>query len=165
VEARLYLLLLISSVAPCREEVSISAETSHDSILATQFSYILLITGLFFFFVYFILTFLLSATTADQDTCDASKDEEGKKCVWCSIASFGVCVSEDIAEKMKGQIPGLECDDDDNTDDDQAPTDDDKTDDNTTPNDDTVPDDYWNCLKKYDDATNCTTAGCAWCVS
>ena len=117
--------------------------------------------------LFLLLPSATTTTTADQDTCDANKDEDGKKCVWCSIASFGVCVSEDIAEKMKEQIPGLTCDDDDNTDDDKAP-DDDKTpstDDNTTPNDDTVPSDYWNCLKKYDDATNCTTAGCAWCVS
>jgi hypothetical protein len=81
---------------------------------------------------------------ADQDTCDAAKSEDGSKCVWCSIASFGVCVSEDIAEKMKEQIPGLQCDDD-KTDDD-TPTDDNAaTDDmapvvdDTAPNDDTVP--------------------------
>ncbi|KAG7337313.1 hypothetical protein IV203_030142 [Nitzschia inconspicua] len=100
----------------------------------------------------------------DQDTCDATTSEDGTKCVWCSIASFGVCVSEDIAEKIKGQIPGLECDDDNNTDDDSTATDDmaPATDD-TAPNDDTVPDDYWNCLKKYADSTNCTSHGCAWC--
>lgn len=33
-------------------------------------------------------------------------DEQGAKCVWCTIAGFGLCVSEDIAEKMKEQIPG-----------------------------------------------------------
>ena len=42
------------------------------------------------------------------------------------ISTFGVCVNEDIAEKMKTQIPGLDCDDDDNTDD-EAPSTDDKT--------------------------------------
>jgi hypothetical protein len=36
----------------------------------------------------------------------ATEDEQGAKCVWCTIASFGLCVSEEIAEKMKGQIPG-----------------------------------------------------------
>jgi hypothetical protein len=85
-----------------------------------------------------------TSLTADQDTCDATKSEDGSKCVWCTIATFGVCVSEDIAEKMKEQIPGLECDDDSNTDDDAA-TDDATTDDmapatdDTAPNDDTVP--------------------------
>ena len=51
-------------------------------------------------------------------------------------------MSEDIAEKMKEQIPGLECDDDGN--DDDATTDDATDDkapvtDDTPPNDDSVP--------------------------
>lgn len=80
--------------------------------------------------------------TADQDTCDATQSEDGSKCVWCTVATFGVCVSEDIAEKMKEQIPGLDCDDDNNNDDDAT---DDATDDkapvtdDTAPNDDSVP--------------------------
>lgn len=81
----------------------------------------------------------LNDNTADQDSCDATTSDDGSKCVWCSISSFGVCVSEDIAEKMKGSIPGLKCDDDTKTDDavttdDMAPATDD-----TTPNDDSTP--------------------------
>lgn len=90
--------------------------------------------------------------------------------VWCDISTFGVCVSKDIAEKMKGQIPGLDCDDDSNDDDDKAPppsTDDatppGPTDDDTKPSDDTVNPDYWNCLEKNSDAKSCTAAGCTWC--
>eukprot|EP00529_Nitzschia_sp_RCC80_P020259 CAMPEP_0113446210 /NCGR_PEP_ID=MMETSP0014_2-20120614/3586_1 /TAXON_ID=2857 /ORGANISM="Nitzschia sp." /LENGTH=405 /DNA_ID=CAMNT_0000337289 /DNA_START=553 /DNA_END=1770 /DNA_ORIENTATION=+ /assembly_acc=CAM_ASM_000159 len=98
----------------------------------------------------------------DQSTCDASKSEDGSKCVWCDIATFGVCVSEDIAEKMKEQIPGLECDDDNSTDDDK--TDDaTPTDDDVKPSDDAVSPDYWECLEKNDNETACEGAGCTWC--
>ena len=55
---------------------------------------------------------------------------------------------------MKKAIPGLECDDDDNTDD-QAPSTD----------DDATPDDYWKCLKSYSDKDACTGGGCEWCTN
>jgi hypothetical protein len=112
--------------------------------------------------------FLFLLFSASQDTCDATKSEDGSKCVWCSVATFGVCVSEDIAQKMKGQIPGLECDDDKKDDDSTDDNTDDKApaqDDDTKPNDDSVPDDYWTCLEKYTNSTTCAGAGCAWCVS
>lgn len=99
-----------------------------------------------------------------QDTCDATKSEDGSTCVWCSVASYGVCVSGDIAAQMEQTIPGLTCDDggddDDSTDDKAPPAD---KDDDVAPNDDGVPDDYWNCLEKYDASDGCKTAGCAWC--
>jgi hypothetical protein len=119
----------ISFPVPCREEVSQWLMDVSSSLVTNQF--LLLPMP--------ILNCL--CFTADQDTCDATQSEDGSKCVWCTIASFGVCVSEAIAEKMKGQIPGLECDDDSNDDDatddetdDKAPVTDD-----TPPNDDSVP--------------------------
>mmetsp|Transcript_16687 Transcript_16687/g.38380 ORF Transcript_16687/g.38380 Transcript_16687/m.38380 type:complete len:168 (+) Transcript_16687:219-722(+) len=58
-----------------------------------------------------------------QDTCDATKSEDGSTCVWCSVASYGVCVSGDIAAQMEQTIPGLTCDDggDDDDDDHRMP--------------------------------------------
>ncbi|KAL3921983.1 MAG: hypothetical protein SGILL_002454, partial [Bacillariaceae sp.] len=84
--------------------------------------------------------------------------EDGSKCVWCTVATFGVCVSEDIAEKMKEQIPGLDCDDDNNNDDDAT---DDATDDkapvtdDTAPNDDSVPGKACieDCMRRKSDTT------------
>jgi hypothetical protein len=51
---------------------------------------------------------------------------------------------------MEKVIPGLQCDSSDDDDDD----------------DDSVPDDdYWKCLKEYNDSEACSDAGCTWCVS
>lgn len=90
---------------------------------------------------------------------------DGETGVWCDISTFGVCVSESIAEKMKEQIPGLQCDDDHNTDDDKAPKTDDatQTDDDVKPSDDAVAPDYWTCLEKNGNETACEDAGCTWC--
>jgi hypothetical protein len=82
-------------------------------------------------------------------------DENGSRCVWCELASFGFCVNEEQAQIIKQRLPGLECDDDSN-DDDAAPEDDD---------DNVVPDDYWTCLKEGTDEASCSGAGCVWCVS
>lgn len=68
-------------------------------------------------------------------------------------------MSQTQAEAMKKAIPGLQCDDDQN-DDDYAPDDDAHGSD-----DDSVPDDYWKCLKDYEDAEACSDGGCTWCVS
>lgn len=106
----------------------------------------------------------------DQDTCDSTKSDDGSGCVWCSVSSFGVCVSEDIAVQMKAKIPTVTCDDDTKNDDDDDSTsadDDDKappqTDDDAAPSDDTVPSDYWKCLTDNKTSGECTTDGCAWC--
>ena len=89
---------------------------------------------------------------------------DGSQCVWCSISTFGFCVSEDQAQTMKQQIPGLTCDDDDNgNDDDDVNPDDD--DDVAPDDDDAVPDDYWSCMKDHSTSADCTAAGCVWCVS
>jgi hypothetical protein len=67
---------------------------------------------------------------------------------------------------MKKSIPGLQCDDDDDNDDDDAATDDDDAngnDDDVSTDDDSVPDDYWKCLKEYEDVDSCSGAGCTWC--
>lgn len=114
----------------------------------------------------------------DKETCDSSKSEDGSKCVWCAVTSYGVCVSDAIAQQMKQIVPTIDCDDDDGSDDDdKAPpsADDDKKDDDSTPpddeddeispTDDTVPDDYWKCLTKYSALKECTAAKCAWCES
>jgi len=113
-----------------------------------------------------------------QAACDASKASDQSQCVWCSIQSFGVCVSETQAQAMKQAIPGLECDDDNDDDmpqddddripedDDSVPQDDDATpaaDDDAAPDDDVTPDDYWKCLKDYTDQSSCTGGGCEWC--
>ena len=90
-----------------------------------------------------------------EDSCDASQAADGSQCVWCSLQSFGVCVSEEQASAMKRAIPGLSCDDDD----DDAPIDDD----DVAPDDDSVPDDYWECLKDYTDPDSCSGGGCTWC--
>ena len=106
----------------------------------------------------------LIPSEASQDTCDATKAQDGSSCVWCSVASYGVCVSGDVAEQMKQTIPGMACDDDGKNDDDKAPDDDSAPkDDDTAPSDDSVPDDYWDCLEKYSTSDTCTGAGCAWC--
>ena len=90
----------------------------------------------------------------------ATNAEDGTSCVWCSLASLGFCVTEDQADIIKKQIPGLVCDNDGN-DDDSVPNDDD-----TAPNDDdSVPDDYWTCLKDHKTEKDCESDGCAWCVS
>jgi len=96
-----------------------------------------------------------------QNSCDSTKSEDGSQCVWCALATYGVCVSEAIASQMEQTIPGIDCDDNGGSDDD-AP-DDDAADDDTAPQDDDVPDDYWNCLENYTTSKACTTAGCAWC--
>lgn len=110
----------------------------------------------------------------DKETCDSSKSEDGSKCVWCAVTSYGVCVSDAIAQQMKQIVPTIDCDDDDGSDDDKTPSDDDKKDDDSTPpdeddkispTDDTVPDDYWKCLTKYSTLKECTAAKCAWCES
>eukprot|EP00531_Pseudo-nitzschia_arenysensis_P001220 CAMPEP_0116142742 /NCGR_PEP_ID=MMETSP0329-20121206/15071_1 /TAXON_ID=697910 /ORGANISM="Pseudo-nitzschia arenysensis, Strain B593" /LENGTH=553 /DNA_ID=CAMNT_0003637999 /DNA_START=8 /DNA_END=1665 /DNA_ORIENTATION=+ len=108
-----------------------------------------------------------------QSSCDATNSEDGSTCVWCSYSTYGVCVSGDIAAQMEQTIPGIECDDspsddDNDMDDDDAPnddidSDDQVQDDDTQPSDDSVPDDYWDCLKKYSTADECTAAGCGWC--
>jgi hypothetical protein len=103
----------------------------------------------------------------DQSTCDNTKDNSGSTCVWCSVSSVGICVTEDIAQQMKTKIPNIDCDDDNRADDDKAPsTDDDKvtpTEDDSAPNDDTVPSDYWNCITKNGTEKACDASGCAWC--
>ena len=106
---------------------------------------------------------------ASEDVCDATKSSDGSSCVWCSMNSFGMCVSQTQAEAMKKAIPNLQCDSagDDDDDDDDAAIDDDATgnDDDSTADDDAVPDDYWKCMKDYNDAKDCSGAGCTWCVS
>lgn len=102
-----------------------------------------------------------------QAQCDATSSENGSTCVWCSLSSYGVCVDDSIAVQIKQAIPGLTCDDEDG-DDDEAPATDDKapdpsTDDNVAPNDDSVPDDYWECIEKFDKKEDCIGGGCAWC--
>jgi hypothetical protein len=94
----------------------------------------------------------------------ASTATDGSKCVWCSLKSFGFCVSEDQAEAMKKSLPDVQCD---SGDDDAVPDDDDSTgnDDDVDTDDDAVPDNYWECLKNYGDSKACGEAGCSWCVS
>eukprot|EP00535_Pseudo-nitzschia_heimii_P007125 CAMPEP_0197174624 /NCGR_PEP_ID=MMETSP1423-20130617/1059_1 /TAXON_ID=476441 /ORGANISM="Pseudo-nitzschia heimii, Strain UNC1101" /LENGTH=316 /DNA_ID=CAMNT_0042623567 /DNA_START=75 /DNA_END=1022 /DNA_ORIENTATION=+ len=97
-----------------------------------------------------------------QSTCDSSKSEDGSQCVWCAVATFGVCVSDDIASQMEQNIPGIDCDDNKGgSDDDAAPAPDE--DDDAAPQDDDVPSDYWTCLEKHAGSKDCTDAGCAWC--
>jgi len=108
---------------------------------------------------------------SSQDTCDATNSEDGSTCVWCSITTYGVCVSEAIAAQMKQSIPGIDCDDNGGSDDDDTNADDDKpvppptpdSDDDVAPNDDSVPDDYWRCIEKYSTADTCLAAKCSWC--
>jgi len=98
-----------------------------------------------------------------ENTCDATKSDDGSTCVWCELSSYGVCVSETIASQMKLQIPGLDCDDDGRTDDDN---DDDNAaidDDDAPSTDDDMPDEYWKCIEKYSTAEECAEAGCSWC--
>jgi hypothetical protein len=101
-----------------------------------------------------------------QNSCDSTKSEDGSQCVWCALATYGVCVSEAIASQMEQTIPGIDCDDKGGSDDDAADddaADDDAADDDTAPQDDDVPDDYWDCLENYKTSKACTAAGCAWC--
>jgi len=109
-----------------------------------------------------------------QDQCDAAKDESGEQCVWCSVGSFGACLSADQAALIEDKIPGLTCDDqndDDAADDDQAddasPVDDDASpaDDDASPPDDDS--NYWKCLKDGSESEDaCKSAdGCTWCKS
>jgi len=108
---------------------------------------------------------------SSQDTCDATNSEDGSTCVWCSITTYGVCVSEAIAAQMKQSIPGIDCDDNGGSDDDDTTADDDKpnppptpdSDDDVAPNDDSVPDDYWRCIEKYSTSDTCIAAKCSWC--
>jgi len=92
-----------------------------------------------------------------QDACDASVAQDQSKCVWCTLQSFGVCVSETQAEAMKKAIPGLQCDDDGSDDDTPA------EDDDNANNDDDNRDEYWECLKGHSDQDGCVSAGCEWC--
>ena len=79
-----------------------------------------------------------------QNQCDATKSEDGSQCVWCEMSSYGVCVSESQASTVKQLIPGIDCDDDGGSDDDNSPTPPTPgEDDDVGPNDDNVPDDYW----------------------
>ncbi|CAJ1945916.1 unnamed protein product [Cylindrotheca closterium] len=95
-----------------------------------------------------------------QDQCDAAKDESGETCVWCSVGSFGACLSADQAALIEDKIPGLTCDDDQN--DDDAKTDDAAADDD----DGSTPDDYWKCLKDGSESEDaCDSLGCTWCKS
>jgi hypothetical protein len=105
------------------------------------------------------------AAPADEKACITAFDDAGNEdhCAWCSLSSFGFCVSETQAAKFEQSIPGIECDrysgDDDDVvvvDDDAAVADDDDAvvvddddaapgpgvDDDTAANDDDgVPDD------------------------
>jgi len=101
----------------------------------------------------------------DQNKCDSTKSEDGSGCVWCTVSTIGLCVSEDIALQIKSRIPTITCDDDTKNDDDSASADDDKSppDDDAAPTDDTVPSDYWKCLMDYKTSGECATDGCAWC--
>ena len=101
---------------------------------------------------------------ASQNVCDSTKADDGSSCVWCSVVSYGVCVTADVAEQMEQTIPGIDCDGNGSDDDDSAPSDDAApADDDTTPSDDSVPDDYWDCLEKYSTSDACIAAGCGWC--
>mmetsp|Transcript_21023 Transcript_21023/g.49623 ORF Transcript_21023/g.49623 Transcript_21023/m.49623 type:complete len:530 (+) Transcript_21023:71-1660(+) len=102
------------------------------------------------------LTCTLQGGTS-QSQCDATASDDGSTCVWCSLSTYGVCVDESIAVQMKATIPGLSCDDGDD-DDTPAPSDDDDA-----PSDDSLPDDYWDCIKKFDTKDGCLGGGCAWC--
>jgi len=99
-----------------------------------------------------------------QDQCDAAKDESGAQCVWCSVGSFGACLSADQAAIIEDKIPGLTCDDqddDDSADDDDAsPADDDAS----PPDDDS---NYWKCLKDGSESEDACKSedGCTWCKS
>eukprot|EP00536_Pseudo-nitzschia_multiseries_P006817 jgi/Psemu1/16206/gm1.16206_g len=86
-----------------------------------------------------------------QSQCDATTSDDGSNCVWCSLSSYGVCVDESIAVQMKATIPGLNCDDNDDDDDDDDDDDVAPSEDDDAPTDDSLPDDYWDCIKKYDD--------------
>lgn len=96
--------------------------------------------------------------SAGQTQCDATKDDDGKNCVWCSVSSLGTCVSQAQAEIMEKTIPSVTCDSD-------AGDDDAKQDDDSNPsNDDNT--DYWKCLKGGGkDEKSCESSGCTWCVS
>lgn len=109
-----------------------------------------------------------------QSECDASKDESGKTCVWCSIGSFGACLSADQAALIEDKIPGLTCDDEPGQDDDAAPDNDDENDDAAPPSgdDDASPpnsddDAYWKCLKDGSGSEeDCGShGGCKWCTT
>jgi len=86
-----------------------------------------------------------------QPQCDAAADDDGSKCVWCVLNSFGFCVSETQAQTFKQAIPTIDCDDDNNTDDDKAPS-----------NDDAPPSPLWECLEAKEES-GCDTDKCVWC--
>lgn len=102
------------------------------------------------------------AGAGGQEQCDAAKDESGETCVWCSVGSFGACLSADQASIIEDKIPGLTCDDSPSNDD---GTDDAAADDDASPpnNDD---DTYWKCLKDGSDSEeDCDSSGCKWCTT
>ena len=113
----------------------------------------------------------------DESSCLNSKDESSESCVWCNVSGFGFCVTEEQAESLEQNLPGIQCDrapssDDDNTkpstDDDAPATNDDtpppKDDDNLSPTDDSLPDNFWTCLQKKT-SEKCVEADCTWCTS
>jgi hypothetical protein len=91
--------------------------------------------------------------------CDAATGDDGTACVWCSVSSFGACVSQSQAEIMEKTIPSLVCDGDE-------ANDDNKKDDDSNSSDDDNTDDYWKCLNGSGETEKtCESAGCTWCVS
>ena len=112
--------------------------------------------------------FSCTLTATDEPSClDTTSDDGSGHCVWCAVASFGFCVTENQAESFEQNIPGIACDRYSGNDDDEAATDDDATptpnyDEAPSPNDDALPDNYWLCLNKKSSDT-CLAEGCTWC--
>jgi len=104
------------------------------------------------------------AGASDEQSCFKDKDDDGSTCVWCSVSTFGFCVSESQAEAMEQNLPVVNCDRKSSDDDDAADDDATKADDDTSPNDDAIPDDYWKCLKQKDPkACHDPKYDCTWC--
>lgn len=108
--------------------------------------------------------FSCTLTGKDESSCVSSVGDDNEHCVWCSLAGFNVCVSEQQAETMEQNLPGTDCERYSGSDDDAKTDDAVATDDSVSPTDDSLPDDFWTCLQKKDSKT-CLAADCTWCDS
>mmetsp|Transcript_15822 Transcript_15822/g.22314 ORF Transcript_15822/g.22314 Transcript_15822/m.22314 type:complete len:240 (-) Transcript_15822:107-826(-) len=54
--------------------------------------------------------FTCSVSAFDEDACKATKDDDGKDCVWCSFQFHGFCVSGDQSEIIEQAVPQVTCD-------------------------------------------------------
>lgn len=109
--------------------------------------------------------FACALAASDESSCVASTADGGSHCVWCQVASFGVCLTEDeaqAAEQMGGSCDRYSGDDDASSTDDKVPPPPPK-DDDVSPSDDELAPDYWKCLDAKT-AKDCPE-DCTWCSS